>query len=378
MLNIAEKIYLDHAASTPLDPEVILAMTNTMKGDFGNPSSIHSQGRKTRILIENARKIIAQSIHSSIGEIYFTSSATESNNAVIKAAVKDLKIKRIISAKSEHHCVLNSILSLDKDVDVKFLQLDKRGNISPVELESLVSVMPNETLVSLMHVNNEIGTMLDLQKVSDICVKHGALLHTDAVQSLAKYEMDVQKIQITFLSGTAHKINGPKGCGFLYINSNTSIKTLMYGGSQERNMRAGTENLYGIVGLGRTVELWNEQREERMAHILKVRAIFKNSLLNSGKDFKFMGNQDQFFAPHILSVSIPRDDRSDMIMMNLDIAGICASSGSACSSGSEHESHVLEAIRANKKRKVVRFSFSYMTNIEEARIAASRFINILK
>ena len=308
MSNIgSDKIYLDHAATTPLDPEVLAAMTEVMSGSYGNPSSIHSMGRKSRILIENARRTIADTINSSIGEIYFTSSATESNNSIIRAAVRDLRVKRIISAKSEHHCVLNSVLSFQKEVDVKFLSLDLQGNINYSELESLVSEFPNETLVSLMHVNNEIGTMLDLQKVADICSNYNAFLHTDAVQSLGKFGIDVQATKINFLSGTAHKINGPKGCGFVYINGDTKVGPLMYGGSQERNMRAGTENLYGIVGLGKTLEIWNNNREERMEHILKVRNIFKNELLESGKDVNFMGNQDKLFAPHVLSVCIPKD-----------------------------------------------------------------------
>lgn len=378
MSNIgSDKIYLDHAATTPLDPEVLAAMTEVMSGSYGNPSSIHSMGRKSRILIENARRTIADTINSSIGEIYFTSSATESNNSIIRAAVRDLRVKRIISAKSEHHCVLNSVLSFQKEVDVKFLSLDLQGNINYSELESLVSEFPNETLVSLMHVNNEIGTMLDLQKVADICSNHNAFLHTDAVQSLGKFGIDVQSTKINFLSGTAHKINGPKGCGFVYINGDTKVGPLMYGGSQERNMRAGTENLYGIVGLGKTLEIWNNNREERMEHILKVRSIFKNKLLESGKDVNFMGNQDKLFAPHVLSVCIPKDIKSEMIMMNLDIAGICASAGSACSSGSEHESHVLEAIDADKNRKVVRFSFSYMTTEDDVMNAAEKFISII-
>ena len=378
MSNIAtRKIYLDHAATTPLDPEVIATMTQIMNENYGNPSSIHAMGRKSRILIENARRTIANVINASIGEIYFTSSATESNNAVIRAAVRDLKVKRIISAKSEHHCVLNTVLSFKDQVDVQFLTLDGQGRIDLAELDSLASELPNQTLVSLMHVNNEIGTMLDLQTVSEICDRHNAILHTDAVQSLGKFPLDVQKTKINFLSGTAHKINGPKGSGFVYINGETKVGPLMYGGSQERNMRAGTENLYGIVGLGKTVEIWNANREERMNHILKVRTIFKDALVQSNKDINFMGNQDELFAPHVLSVCIPRDERSDMIMMNLDIAGICASAGSACSSGSEHESHVLEAIDADKNRKVIRFSFSYMTSEEEAKEAAERFLKII-
>ena len=372
-----DKIYLDHAATTPLDPEVLKAMTQVMAENYGNPSSIHAMGRKSRILIENARKTIANTINSSLGEIYFTSSATESNNAIIRAAVRDLKVKRIISARSEHHCVLNTVLSYQDEVDVQFLTLDKQGRISYEELEKLVSEHPGETLVSLMHVNNEIGTMLDLKKVSEICKHHNSFFHTDAVQSVGKFPIDVQTTRVNFLSGTAHKINGPKGCGFVYINGETKIGPLMYGGSQERNMRAGTENLYGIVGLGKTLEIWNEKREERMSHIDSMRSLFKELLLSSGKDIHFHGNQEELYAPHVLSVCVPRDDRSDMIMMNLDIAGICASSGSACSSGSEHESHVLEAIDADKNRKVVRFSFSYMTSEDEIRTAAERFLNII-
>lgn len=370
------KIYLDHAATTPLDPQVIEVMTSVMNENYGNPSSIHALGRQTRILIENARKVIAQTLNASLGEIYFTSSATESNNAVIRSAVKDLKVDRIISTKSEHHCVLNSVISVSSEVEVVFLDLDERGNISLEQLKTLLKE-DKKTLVSIMHVNNEIGTMADLKAISTLCDKDHVYLHTDAVQSLGKFPIDTQETKVDFLSGTAHKINGPKGSGFLYIHGDTHLAPIMYGGAQERNMRAGTENLYGIVGLGRTLEIWGEAREQRMNAILEHRERFKKILTDSQKDIKFNGNQEKLFAPHILSVSIPLDEKTPMIMMNLDIAGICASAGSACSSGAEHDSHVLEAIGAPTDRKVVRFSFSYMNTASEIETAAKKFVDII-
>ena len=374
---MTDKVYLDHAATTQLDSDVVKVMTDVIQNDFGNPSSIHSLGRKSRIHVENARKIIAQTLNVSIGEIYFTSSATESNNAAIKSSIKDLGVQRIISSKAEHHCVLNTLLSVQSQVELVFLDLDRDGNIDYSQLKELLENEEKRTLVCLMHVNNEIGTMHDIQSISNLCQEYGALFHTDAVQSLGKFNLDLQDIKVNFLSGTAHKINGPKGCGFIYINSGNSIKPIMLGGSQERNMRAGTENLYGIVGLGKALENWNINRDERIEKIGRIRQLMKDKLRASDKDIKFVGNQDKFFAPHILSVSIPRNDRSDMIMMSLDIAGVCASSGSACSSGAEHDSHVLAAINSDKNRKVVRFSFSYMTTDEDIKVASEKLLALI-
>ena len=372
-----DRIYLDHAATTPLDLPVLKAMMDVMQNDFGNPSSIHSLGRKSRILIENARKIIAEYLNASIGEIYFTSSATESNNTAIKCSIRDLGIRKIITTKAEHHCILNTINSLSEEIEISYLDLDVLGNINHEMLEEDLSGTDSKTLVSLMHANNEIGSMHDIENISLLCSTYGALFHSDAVQSVGKFELDLNQMDIAFLSGTAHKLNGPKGSGFLYVNGDNTIQPYIYGGSQERNLRAGTENLYGIVGLGEAVKQWDNEREKRMAKILSLRNVFKDLLVASGKDIVFFGNQDQHFTPHILSVGIPKNSTNDMIMMNLDIAGICASSGSACSSGAEHDSHVLEAINAPLDRKAVRLSFSFLNSEEEVIAAANKFISLI-
>jgi len=371
------RIYLDHAATTPLDQGVLDTMIEVMKNDFGNPSSIHAFGRKSRIHIENARKIIAEYLNASIGEIYFTSSATESNNMVIKCAIRDLGVERFISTKAEHHSVLNTLSSVEEDIEIIYLALDDKGNIDHLELEKELKESRVKTMVSLMHANNEIGSMHNLEKVSQLCQDYGAYLHSDAVQSIGKFEFDLQKMRVNFISGTAHKLNGPKGAAFLYVNSDNIIKPYINGGSQERNLRAGTENLYGIVGLGEAIKLWDEQREQRMAKIRSLRNSFKEILAQSGKDVIYFGNQEKFFTPHILNIGIPRNSTSEMIMMNIDIAGICASSGSACSSGAEHDSHVLAAIDADVNRKAVRISFSHHNSEEEVLAAAEKFASLI-
>lgn len=372
-----DKIYLDHAATTPLDAEVQEAMMNVIKNDFGNPSSIHALGRKSRIHIENARKTIASVLNASIGEIYFTSSATEANNMALRCSVRDLGVERIISTQAEHHCVLNTLKDLSREIKVKYLSLDQKGNIDEDELKGLLGNSKSMTLVSLMHANNEIGTMHNLERISEMCLEYGTLLHSDAVQSVGKFAIDVQKTKVNFLSGTAHKINGPKGIGFLYVNGDNTIKPLITGGSQERNLRAGTENLYGIVGFECALSLWDKLRSDRIQKTLNLRNHFKSRITQSGKDVIYFGNQDEYFAPHILSVGVPKTEKSELIMMNLDIAGICASAGSACSSGAEHDSHVLAAINAPKDRKAIRFSFSHHNTLEEIEVAAEKLIQLI-
>lgn len=362
-----QRIFLDNAATTPLDPLVIDAMVEAMRQYPGNPSSIHAEGRAARAAIEQSRKKVAQLLGASIGEVFFTSGGTESNNTALKCAVRDLGVKRIISSATEHHCVLHSLESLDHyhQVSIEFVTLDAKGRPNIQHLESLLAAEGQpKTMVSLMHANNEIGTMIDLEEVASLCQQYGALFHTDTVQSMGYYPIDVSKAPISFLTGSAHKFHGPKGIGFLYINSHNIIKPFVDGGSQERNMRGGTENLYGIIGLAKAMELAVTGRAERQEQISDVRNYFRASLERHFSDLTFNGDPDNGHYK-ILSVSFPANPKSDMLLLNLDIAGISVSGGSACSSGAEAGSHVIAALNGDPQRKTVRFSFSHNNTREE-------------
>ncbi len=361
-----KSVYLDNAATTPLLPEVIELMNDIMKNQFGNPSSIHEEGRKARAIIEDARKTVARAIGASIGEIFFTSGGTESNNWALKGAVRDLGIKRIISSPTEHHCVLHSLQSIEAHYDVTliFLHTDQLGHIDYTQLEDLLADSTVPTLVSLMHANNEMGTLHDIERVGQLCHQYGALFHSDTVQTIGHYPLDVQDLYITFLSGSAHKFHGPKGVGFLYINSNHFIKPYIDGGSQERNMRGGTENIYGIAGMAKALELAMDQLDSRRAHIESLRCYFVQKLTDTFGDIQFNGDWENGLYT-VLNVSFPPSDRSDLLLILLDIAGIRASGGSACSSGAETHSHVLQAIQADPARKAVRFSFSHFNTAGE-------------
>ncbi|MBK8515689.1 MAG: cysteine desulfurase [Saprospiraceae bacterium] len=354
------RVYLDNASTTPLLPEVINKMNEILNDDFGNPSSIHSYGRRAKSIVENARKIVSKAINASIGEIFFTSSATESNNMVLKNAVDSLQIKKIISSPTEHHCVLHTLdyLVKNKNIEISYVHVDNQGNINLTELSKLLDASEGRTLVSIMHGNNEIGSMIDLIKVGELCRSHEAYFHCDTVQTVGKYNIDVQKSPISFLSGSAHKFHGPKGAGFVYINNENMIGPFIHGGSQERNMRAGTENVAGIAGLALALENSCANMQNHYDKIYKLRTSFKKLLVSEFDDIIFNGNQDNNFLAHILSVSFPPGPKADMLVLNLDIAGICASSGSACTAGIEEDSHVLQAINHPNNRKTIRFSFS--------------------
>jgi len=361
------RIYLDNASTTPMLPEVIQRMTEVMNESYGNPSSIHRHGRKAKSIIENARKTVAKVINASLGEVFFTSSATEANNMILKNAVQDLGIQRIISSPTEHHCILHTLdyLSLHKKCVVEYLHVDKNGTIDYHQLEDLLKNSDLKTLVSVMHGNNEIGTMSDIKKIGGICNLYGALYHCDAVQTIGKYPVDVQMSNISFLSGSAHKFHGPKGVGFVFISYENIITPYIHGGSQERNMRAGTENVAGIAGLAKALEIISDRTDINKTKILSLRTLFKDKLLTEFQDITFNGSQEGDFLAHVLSVSFPPGPKADMLVMNLDIAGISASSGSACSAGIEEDSHVLIAIGHSAERKTIRFSFSPFNTEEE-------------
>ena len=363
-----QRIYLDHAATTPLHPQVIHLMHETMLNNYGNPSSIHSEGRTSRALIEKARKVLANHFNCSIGEIFFTSGATESNNMIIQGAVSGLGVKTIITAATEHHAVLHTIEALEKEgkIRVIYLPLDQKGNPSVIALEEYLSDAENKkVLVSLMHSNNETGTLLDLESVGAICQKYDALFHSDMVQSVGFYDIDLQYIPVHFIAGSAHKFNGPKGVGFVYIRNENAIPPFQHGGSQERNMRGGTENLLGIVGMALALDLAMSEKSERFAHLEKLKLQLFNGLKEAIPGIQINGPGLENGHPKILNIGFPPNPKATMLLFNLDIEGISTSGGSACSSGTDTGSHVLRAILPESQLISVRFSFSHLNTSAE-------------
>jgi cysteine desulfurase len=360
------KVYFDNAATTQLDKEVLDEMLPYMTEHFGNPSSIHGFGRKTRAAIEGARKTVAKLLNVSPSEIFFTSGGTEADNMAIRCSVHDLGIKHAITTKIEHHAVLHTLEQLANEelIKLSFVNLTPDGHIDLNHLEELLAA--NErTLVSLMHANNEIGNLLPLDKVAEVCEKYNALFHSDTVQTMGHYAMDMQKTKVHFITCAAHKFHGPKGVGFLYVNNGIKINPLIYGGSQERNMRGGTENLYGIIGLAKAMEIAYRDLEAHQNHIINLKKYMVEQLKATIPNVSFNGSCLNDCLYTVLSVSFPKNSNSEMLLFNLDIAGIAASGGSACTSGSEKGSHVLEGIGAASDRPTVRFSFSKYSTKEE-------------
>jgi cysteine desulfurase len=360
------RVYLDNAATTPIDPQVIAAMTEALTNLYGNPSSIHADGRNARAAVEEARKRVAKRINASIGEVFFTSGGTESINMILRNAVRDLGVRRIVTSKLEHHAVLHTIDSLVKNgfCTVEYVDFDEKGTINLENLTLILRGLSEKTLVTLMHSNNEIGTMIDLDKVADLCKKHGALFHSDTVQTLGFYPIDVQQTKVDFLNGSAHKFHGPKGVGFVYINGDNALKPLIDGGAQERNMRGGTENIAGIVGLATALDIAYADAETKRAHVEECRNYLKDRLLETFEGIEFVGDTEGGHFK-ILNVSFPESPKSELLLFNLDISGISASGGSACSSGAEGGSHVLDALELDPSRKCIRFSFSHKNTLED-------------
>ena len=353
-------------------------MIDVMEHHHGNPSSIHYFGRVSRSLVEESRKIVAHELKASLGEIFFTSSATEATNTILRNVVYHHKINRIITAKTEHHCVTHTLDYLEQafDVEVVYVPVDSAGNIDYAMLKALLNQTAN-TMVSLMYGNNEIGTINDVDRISELCRKYKALFFCDTVQAMAKNKIDVTSTHFSFLTGSAHKFHGPKGAGFFYMNSENIIPPLLYGGAQERNMRAGTENVAGIVGLGVAFQEYVKERDKRATHIESLRQQFKHMLKQAIPGVEFLGNQTQNYMPHILSVAFPPHPKSDLLMFNLDIAGIAASAGSACSSGIEKASDVLAAINLPDDKRAIRFSFSHLNTLEEIEVVTQKLKEIL-
>lgn len=375
---MGRRVYLDNAATTPIRPEVLEAMMPYLTSNFGNPSSIHHEGRITRAAIESARKTVAGWIGASTGEIFFTSGGTESNNMAIKCAVSDLGVKRIITSPIEHHCVKHSVEHLEKEkmVSVEMVRIDQYGLPDMDHLETLLATSEEPTLVSLMHANNEIGSMIDLKKVSDLCRRYGAFQHSDTVQTVGHFPINVQQTPIDFISGASHKFYGPKGVGFIYVNNRCRLHPFIDGGSQERNMRAGTENIAGIIGLAKALDLAYTELEEDKAYILSLKEYMKKQLIDSFPGIHFNGHPDEGLYT-VLNVSFPPGPHTELMVMSLDIAGVSVSGGSACSSGAESQSHVLEAIGHPFDRKAVRFSFGRTNTKDDIDFAMDQIAGIL-
>lgn len=365
---MAKKIYLDNAATTPIAPEVLEVMMPYLTDFFGNPSSIHSHGRKVKSAIENARKTVASVLNTSPGEIFFTSGGTEADNTALTQSVETLGVKHIISSRLEHHAVLHTLDHLEKSgkVTVTYLENDGKGVLDIDAIPALLEKNPH-SMISLMHGNNEIANLLDIQKVSEMANAFGAVFHSDTVQTMGHYTFDLQKLPIDFIVGAAHKFHGPKGVGFLYINSRNKIAPFIHGGAQERNMRGGTENLYGIVGLARALELANAHLEAHQTHVKGLKSRMIRLLQEKIPHVSFNGRSEEVENSlyTVLNVSFPEHPDNEMLLFNLDIEGVSCSGGSACSSGTNQGSHVLNALNLHAGRANVRFSFSRFTTEED-------------
>jgi cysteine desulfurase len=361
------RVYLDNAATTPLAPEVAEAMIPVLQNEFGNPSSTHFYGRQAKAHLETSRRTVARLLNCAPSEIIFTSGGTEADNMALFTAVQELGVKRIISSSIEHHAVGHTIehLSNTYGIEAAWLKIDSKGHISLEELETLLAD-GKPTLVSLMHANNEIGTLIPIQEVSKLCRKHGAYFHSDTVQTMAHYPFDMKELDIDFITCAAHKFHGPKGVGFLYTNKNVPLKSFIHGGSQERGFRGGTENVYGIVGLAKALELANEDIAEHQSHVQSLKSYMMTELLNLFPDVTFHGDTDPAKSLYtVLNVCLPSTSKAGMLLFTLDLKGVACSGGSACTSGANKGSHVLEGIAADMSRPNARFSFSRYTTKAE-------------
>ena len=372
------KIYFDNAATTPLDVNVFEAMKPYMLEHFGNPSSIHSHGRQVRTAIEKARKKVAELLNATPAEIFFTSGGTEADNTAIQCSIRDKSIKHVISSRIEHHAVTHTLEVKEKDgIKVSYVELDKDGLLDYAHLEELLRTSSN-AMVSLMHANNEIGNLLDLDRVGDLCQAYNAIFHSDTVQSIAHYVHNMEKLKLDFAVGSAHKFHGPKGIGFLYVNHQTKIHPFIHGGAQERNMRGGTENVTGIVGLAKAMEIAYSHMHEHRKHIeaLKARTIerLKNSI--AGVGFNGVSDDLKRSLYTVLNICLPPSEDNDMLLFNLDINGVSVSGGSACSSGSNIGSHVLEELDRDQTRGAIRFSFSKKNTEKEVDYAVEKLASL--
>jgi cysteine desulfurase len=373
------RIYFDNAATTPLDPQVLQAMMPYFTEHYGNASSIYSYGRENRMAIESARKLVASSLNIKPGELIFTSGGTESSNMAITCSVRDLGCKHIITSPIEHHATLHTVEFLKSLglVDVSYVKLTQDGHVDLIDLEQLLERNNAKTLVTLMHANNELGNITDIVYVGELCERFGAIFHTDTVQTLAHYHLDLQKVKVHFISGSAHKFHGPKGTGILYTNHTVQIKPFIHGGGQERAMRAGTENVAGIVGFAKAFELSMLHHDEDMVFIRSLKQYMKEKLSSAFEDIIFHGDTGEKSLYTVLNAGFPMNERTEMLSINLDVAGICVSGGSACSSGAQGVSHVIKGAYPHSHRVPIRFSFSKHNTFEEIDTAVLKISEFL-
>ena len=372
-------VYFDNAATTPLDNFVLEKMLPYMGNNFGNPSSIHQKGRKVKSAIEKSRSKVADILNCDPGEIFFTSGGTEANNTFLINTFLEKNLDTFITTKIEHHAVLHcaEYLKQTKNINIEYLKIDGKGSVDMSDLENKLKKYPN-SLVSLMHGNNEIGNILDINVVADLCNDRKVIFHSDTVQTVGHYNFDLVKLGAHGIVGSAHKFHGPKGIGFLYLNKSQKIPPFIHGGSQERNMRGGTENVYGIVGLAEALELADSNLANHKKYILKIKQRMINGLKSKIKNIKFNGDSANLNNSlyTVLNVAIPDIEDQQMFLFNLDINNISASAGSACTSGSDAGSHVLQEIQQHKKHVSVRFSFSKNNTIDEVDYVVDKIMEI--
>ncbi len=365
---MSKRVFLDNAATTPMAPEIVEMMYEMMKTNFGNPSSIHSFGRESRIIVENARKTVANLLNTSPGNIFFTSGGTEADNMAITCAINDHKITHAITSKIAHHAVLRPLEKLEKDgvIKLSFVNIDNYGVVDLNHLKELLEDN-SRTFVSIMHGNNEIGTIQDIKVIGDVCKQYNAIFHSDTVQTMAHFPFDMSELNIDFIAASAHKFHGPKGVGFVYVSEDIQIEPLLTGGGQERNMRAGTENVYGIAALAMAMEMAYDNLDKDANYIKELKKYMIKKLKTELDDVQFYGRCDNIDSSlyTVLSCHFPETEIADMLLFNLDILGVACSGGSACSSGSSNGSHVLNEILTDSKRQGIRFSFSKYNTKED-------------
>ena len=361
-----------------MTPEVIEAMLPYLKDHFGNPSSIYSYGREARLAIEKSRKSVASILHAQPAEIFFTSGGTESSNTAIVASIMDLGCKRIITSPIEHHATLHTceFVAKTEQVTLEFVNILPNGHIDLNDLETKLSSTTTKTLVSLMHANNEIGNISCMKTIGDLCQQYNAVFHADTVQTVGHYPIDLSTVSVDFITGSGHKFHGPKGSGILYVNSRNKVSPFIHGGGQERNMRAGTENIYGIVGFSKALELATANYEEDSKIIRKLKSYMKSRLETEIHSIIFNGDVEGESLYAVLSAGFPKTERSEMLLYNLDIRNICISGGSACTSGTDQGSHVIKALNSNDQ-VTIRFSFNKFNTKEEVDFVVSQLKELI-
>jgi len=376
---MTKRIYLDNAATTSLEPVVLEAMMPYLTTHFGNPSSIYSYGRESRLAIENARKSVARILNAHPSEIFFTSGGTESSNTAITAAIKDLGCKHIITSKIEHHATLHTVEYFlhTGEAKLSYVKLLPDAHIDLQDLENILASSKEKCLVSFLHANNEIGNIIDMDAIGSLCKKYNAIFHCDTVQTVGHIPFNLKNTYVHFITGAGHKFHGPKGVGILYINENIKIKPFVHGGSQERNMRAGTENLYGIVGFAKALELATTNYEADSSYMQDLKTYMMQQLKNNIAAIEFNGDVLGRSLYTVLNVSFPKTDKSEMILFNLDINNICTSGGSACTSGADAGSHVIREVNNNPNQVAVRFSFSKHNTKEEIDIVIAKLKELI-